>query len=234
MPGKLKLGWMSTRDIADWMGIAYGTFRNNAEKKLEKLELFADFEKKRGGVVIKYVYMEEFDKNATEDDKAIREAVKSASSKLMTTSGVRRKLKRENKKFAKLSNSWVDKKVERVLMKDFGPKGDEKGGTKGYRRTKWAIKVNDFNVYRRMTEEEEKLFKELVGDYFKEKPEIIIRKDELEADLKKGYIDKKEYVDEINKKDNFFSILQEFKSITGETLVRATEYILWEDEIQCG
>jgi hypothetical protein len=42
---KLKTGFMKTQELAEWMGIKYGTFRTNSEKRYELLEAYCDFEK---------------------------------------------------------------------------------------------------------------------------------------------------------------------------------------------
>lgn len=188
---KLRLGLMSTREIAEWMGVTYGTFRVNSKKRLEQLKYFADFTiKKNKGVFIEKIYLDVYDKGVSIDDERVYDFVRNAPGSLSTVSGVRRQLKQNYTEYRHLSDSWVDKRVEAVLMRQFNKKESLEGGSKGYRKTKWAIKVSDLNEYREMTEEEEKLFKKLVGGYFNKNPEIIIKRDELETDLKEGYLDK--------------------------------------------
>ena len=44
---------MSTKELSDWMGVKYKTFRNQKRRKLEELRKFCDFEEVYGGVFIK-------------------------------------------------------------------------------------------------------------------------------------------------------------------------------------
>mgnify|MGYP003416547890 FL=1 len=37
---KLKIGKMSTKELAEWFGVSYGTFRNKKQEKLKELEQF--------------------------------------------------------------------------------------------------------------------------------------------------------------------------------------------------
>lgn len=53
---ELKLGKMTSKEIASWFGLSYAYFRNHKEKKLEELKLFAEFDEVYGGVNIKEIY----------------------------------------------------------------------------------------------------------------------------------------------------------------------------------
>jgi hypothetical protein len=68
---KLKLGKMSGRELAEWLGISYeGTYRKNPTRHLKKLEDYCEYEQVRGGAIIKKIYVEEYDKNLrTNNDK---------------------------------------------------------------------------------------------------------------------------------------------------------------------
>ncbi len=43
---------MTSKEIAEWFGVSYGTYRNNKEEKLGELHDYADFEEIYGGVRI--------------------------------------------------------------------------------------------------------------------------------------------------------------------------------------
>ena len=49
---ELKLGKMTTKELAEWFGISYGTFRNSKQKRFEELKEFCFFEEVYGGVQI--------------------------------------------------------------------------------------------------------------------------------------------------------------------------------------
>ena len=38
---ELKLGKMTTKELAEWFGMSYGAFRNAKKKKMEELENFS-------------------------------------------------------------------------------------------------------------------------------------------------------------------------------------------------
>lgn len=40
---ELKLGIITNKELAEWFGLSYGTFRNNKQKKLEELKEYASF-----------------------------------------------------------------------------------------------------------------------------------------------------------------------------------------------
>ena len=60
---KLKEGKMSTRELSEWFGIAYSTYRKKSLSLLEELKYFCDYEKYYGGVEIKHVYISKYVKN---------------------------------------------------------------------------------------------------------------------------------------------------------------------------
>ena len=62
----LKLGKMTSQEIAKWIGIKYSTYSNNIEKYLIQLDNFCDFEKIYGGVIIKEIYQSVYEKNIEE------------------------------------------------------------------------------------------------------------------------------------------------------------------------
>ena len=59
----LKMGKMETQEIADWFGVTKKTYTNSTSKYLEKLKEYAEFERVRGGVIIKKIYFSEYIKN---------------------------------------------------------------------------------------------------------------------------------------------------------------------------
>lgn len=91
---ELKIGKMTSREIAAWLGISYNTYRNDIDKYLEKITFFADFEKVYGGIMIKEVYISIYDKALIKNtDKTFLQEVSSCNENLATISGVARKYK---------------------------------------------------------------------------------------------------------------------------------------------
>ena len=63
MSKELRLGKMTSKEIAEWLGITYNTYKKNVKKHLEKLDGFCDFEQIRGGINVKEIYISIYDKN---------------------------------------------------------------------------------------------------------------------------------------------------------------------------
>ena len=67
-------------------------------------------------------------------------------------------------------------------------------GREGSREYVWAIKVNDYNVYRPMTDDEEKIFDEIITNYYTAEPDRVKKKALLEETfLNSEEITKEEY-----------------------------------------
>lgn len=103
-------------------------------------------------------------------------------------------------------------------------------GPEGTREYIWAIKIDDFNTYRLMTEEEEKLFDDIISSFYKSKPDKIKER----ALLDKKYfttenMTKEQYQYEIEKLnlDLFSKCIAYFRDKTGETVVRCTMHQLF-------
>ena len=62
---KLKLGKMTSQELAEQMGIKYTTYRKCGKKYLSQLDNFCDYEKVYGGVMIKEIYQDVYDKNSS-------------------------------------------------------------------------------------------------------------------------------------------------------------------------
>ena len=49
---ELTIGKKTGKQLAEWFGIEYNSFKNQKKKKLEELKLFAEFYEEKGKVVI--------------------------------------------------------------------------------------------------------------------------------------------------------------------------------------
>ncbi len=89
---KLKLGKMTSKEIAEWLGISYNSYKNHVDKHLQKLNTFASYTKVYGGVIIDEIYISEYDKTLDERiDKIFIEEVMTAKDNLTTIAGLARK-----------------------------------------------------------------------------------------------------------------------------------------------
>lgn len=53
---ELKLGKMKGAEIAEWLGIAYNTYKNRIDRQLAKLTGYCEFNKVWGGIEITKIY----------------------------------------------------------------------------------------------------------------------------------------------------------------------------------
>ena len=57
---ELKLGKVTSKELAEWFGIKPSSFANMKAKKLEELKKYADFEIKNRSIYIKEIYISEY------------------------------------------------------------------------------------------------------------------------------------------------------------------------------
>lgn len=65
---KLKLGKMTSKEIALWLNLTYDTYRRRIDFYLTRLEPYANYEKVYGGVIIKEIFISEYNKDLSISD----------------------------------------------------------------------------------------------------------------------------------------------------------------------
>ena len=224
---KLKLGKMTSKEIAEWLGISYNSYKNHVDKHLQKLNTFASYTKVYGGVIIDEIYISEYDKTLDERiDKIFIEEVMTAKDNLTTIAGLARKYadaeqmseKQLSRVFAKSRN-----KLFGAIVKD----NLKASGLIGSREVVWAIKVNNYNSYRFLTPEEDNIFDLLISKvYGNLNPKTIKGAALLEKVFENSDMTKEQYLAIKNNSGfNFFTIvIAGFKEATGLQLVHANLY----------
>lgn len=227
---KLKLGKMTSKQLAQWMGISYSYFRQTKQKNLEKIESYCDFEPVYGGIFVKEIYDYEYDKCAPEDKKVFLLEINAANDGLSSVLGMSRKLQKENAYYAKLSNDSVQRRM-RKMNPLFGvyPEGQkETQGKLGSRKWVYAIRLDQYNHYRVLTLEEQKIFRQIVKSVYGTDTEKVMEMMLLEEAFKQTDMSKEQYL--IKKErfelDLFPDILRQFKLETGLTVSRIQAYKL--------
>lgn len=224
---KLRLGKMTAKELAQWFGISYGTFRNTRKQRLENLEWFADFEKVHGGVIIKKIYIEEYTKNFGEDDELYLNEIKQCKNGLSSVAGMVRKIEKEQlERYKEVKSSTLERRMRNAGYRTFGKieKGQtqSEGGSCGWREYVWVIKENDFNEYRFMSSKEKEIYQRLLDKYFTiediETQALVI------SAYRKKEISSKEFADVMVACNNFFEVIKQFKNMTGLQIVRATRH----------
>lgn len=166
---KLRTGVMKSQQLAQWFGVSYNTYRKDTKNRLEILKKYCKFEKVWGGIDIKQVYLDTYDKELT--DKMINflsDIIHNTNDGLSTFSGMTRK------RFFDAGKNFTEKqfKKEYEEVRYYGNKGfgtlkrENKGkdniskgllGTKSY---VWAVRDGWYNQYRELTDQEWAIFKE--------------------------------------------------------------------------
>lgn len=234
---KLKLGKMTSKELAAWFGVKSTTYSHNISSFLEKLAPYAQFTKIYGGVIIEEIFIETYNKDLIRSlDKIFVDEVINANDKLSTISGIVRKYE---SKIPGVSQSALRKQFTESRDKLFGKTRSEEIKTRGIvgsREYVWAIKINDHNKYRFLTPKEEELFDALIVSVYgkldadKVKGAAMLEKMYRESDT----MTKEEYfaLRERNGYDFFNSVIKQFKEITGYQIVHANKYeVEWDFDL---
>ena len=143
-----------------------------------------------------------------------------------------RKLKLENNEYKDISEDTLYRRMSKAGDRTFGKTIEKNSrGTHGDRHYVWAIRVDKYNHYRKMTEEERVIYKQLLKEYcIDEKTQEKIEQDALVLDAFKNHeITAQEYAEYKLYSCNFFTeVISKFKEQTGYLLVRTTKHELEE------
>lgn len=160
---ELKLGKMSGKEIAEWLGISYNsTYSRSPDKQLEKLNDYCEFEKVRGGVIIKEIYVKEYEKDLKM--RVEKEYVKELTKKnnLVSMTGMEKTTG---------NSRYLNTKARNHLYGDEPiNKNPTAMGLLGNREMVWALKLPGDNNYRELTEEEEELLDNLITSVYSQIP----------------------------------------------------------------
>lgn len=226
---QLKLGKMTSKELAQWFNVTSKTYQNNNSKYLDKLSDFCQFEKVYGGVIVQEIYVSKYDKlwRKKADQFYLEEISRCVEEQdgLATLAGIARKMVNEGK-FE--SESTAKRQLTKSGDRLFGQIKDLHGkGIAGVRERLWAIKVDDYNKYRLMTAEEEERFDKIIESLYCTNAERVKRAALLEetyrADkdmTKEEYFEQKERLGLNVFKDCIF----QFGNETGLTIVHCTKH----------
>lgn len=225
----LTLGKIKSEDLAKWFGISYNYYRRkpNKEKLLEELKDYADYEEVYGGVEIKKIYIDIYNKRK-DDDMFVLDQVKTSPNGLVSASGMARIMKDgtsfDNKK----------RRMMKAMNRAFGSLKEVREGNEvraegnyGYRDIVWAIKESPYNRYRYLTNEEDELFSKLIREFSKkeqEKKAIAYTKMYDE-----GLMEDFEYVAKMSNLFSYYkAVIEKFREETGEILTQVSECMIYD------
>lgn len=214
---KLRLGKMSTKELAEWFGLAYSTFRKRKENLLKELNDYCLYDSIYGGVQIKYIYVEEYVNSKQNNNYKIVESHVDEEwdkSGLDTKINVAKKIYSKHQSELTIKQSTTYNYVRKAANVLYGPANNyNQSGLIGNCWYKICI-VNENGIRRQLTEEEQKRRREIrqkyCSDEEKEKREDI--EDTIELQYKAGKITK-EAKNEIREQLNAWrwNYLQEFE-----------------------
>lgn len=228
---QLKLGKMSSKDVATWLGISYSTYRKNPDKYLGRLDGYAIFEKVYGGIEIKEIFIESYDKNLNKKtDLLFLKEVATAQDNLSTLAGITRKYVNDDL-FANLKESSIKYQFQKSRNKLFGSTPSDiapNHGIMGWRNVIWAIKLDDFNNYRLLTPEEETTLNHIIEFVY---GHLDVKKVKRLALLDEYYennndMSKEEYISlkKTHGLNFFFEVILRFKELTGYQMAAVNKY----------
>ena len=224
---ELKIGKMKAKELAEWFGISYGTFRNKKDEKLNELKCYCEFEEVYGGVNIKNIKIAKYEKKMSKIREIYAKGFEELRNDIDTVSNINDKIYyKYQDELPTLSSpdSGYHYAIEvrnanyGVPFKDVGKLG------KCYYL--WCKVSEDRTLYMPFTEEENKIKKELMTKYFgtDEEKDILIAQmvDAGEISEAEAYRMMREYRN-LNKA-GFVAFKNALQDAIGTEIVRATKF----------
>ncbi len=204
---------MTGQELANWLGITYNTYKNKIDHHQAKLKDYCDYEKVRGGVIIKEIYISKYNKNLKAEQTKIYLKALSQHDNLITLTGLEAETG---------LTPYCSRQTRDYLFGDepvnINPSAH---GLIGWRKRIWAIKLG-VNKYRNFTKEEEELFDALIQQNYIDKmtPEVVKAQQLiLECCIKEGYSAEKYHEILTERNYNFFNdVIERFKELTGKQI----------------
>lgn len=239
---KLKLGFMSTKEVSEWFGLTnVKSFKNSMGKKLEILKNFCDFEKVYGGIDVKKIIFEDYSKelykniqSGKDQEQFLQDLEKYYSNpkKYSNASMAREWIKNNINGYGKLSERTVAERIrtasEPLAGQINGRSHNAKSeGSHIARRCSIGIVRKDKAGYDELNDKEWEFFNTLCDEYFKgdknasdktkmSKGSEILG---LTSALARKEISKEEFMFHVEEMSNYFNqVIQKFKEKFGKQL----------------
>ena len=234
---ELKLGKMTTKELAQWFGISYGSFRTLKAKKLEELENYACFEEVYGGVEITAIIKSVYNKKDNQIRQIYQQGFEEFKQPIDTVSHINNQIfDKYCDQLTTLSSPESGYRYAREVRNAHYGVPFKGNGTKGHCYYLWC-KVEEKNgeqFYVQFNEEEEKIKQELLKKYFG----TNVEKDLLIAEMvTMGEISKEDAYDIMMEYRNlnaqgFMGFLKALEKEIGSKVVKATKFeeVLYFDE----
>lgn len=225
----LKKGKMTAKELADWFGLTYGSYRVKKKEKLEELKNYAEYEEIHGGVIIKNILNEEYSRKGKKSKEIIYQAFDKAWNKdgLDSCTNVTLRICRKYENELNIAESTVYKYAIAARNEFYG-KPFQGGGKLGNCRYIWAKVVgtepDGTKVLELFTEEEEKIKKTLMKKYFSTDAEKEIMIAEM---VERGELTKEEAYDTLVRlkhltSEGFMAFKDELEKNIGSKIIKGT------------
>lgn len=237
---ELKLGKISTQDLASWFGISYGSLRNNRKKKLEELKEYCLFEECYGGIIVKDIYIKEYVNKKQSNYKI----VKSHTDECWDKSGLDTKKDVTEKLYSKYKDELTIKKtttydyVRKASNELYGPANNyEQSGEIGNCWYRICV-INEKGERRLLTKEEQERREKIREKYCSKenKKHIEDIKDSLEKKYRSGKITRETKLEMFDDLDSWrWTSMMEFEKTLapGESLTYGTfKYNFEKSEVE--
>lgn len=230
---QLQLGKITSRELANWFGYSYNTFKNKKKSQVMPfLKDYCDYEEVYGGIVVKEIYIDEYQGDLSQDVQVYLDQVRKYP--LNSISNIVEEIS-SLPQYANLSDKQRRRRMTKAGVIGFGVTADEiSKGIYGTRKYQWGIKLDkavNGKPYRDLTPEEQRIFDEYTTAVFGDKPEIIQRMVLLEKEFRKTDMTKEEYLNHADRlafEGTFQDVIFKFRDETGKMLVRSTDHDLYE------
>lgn len=223
---ELKVGKMSSRELAQWFDKSYGSFRNKSEQYLELLRDYCDYEKVYGGVNISKVYCSTYNKD---QNKTLHlDIIKYLLDSPTPITGI-------NAMAEKLGYSRYA--VRKACNYCFGGGSRTIKGIVGSKKRIWAVKtINSEDLdnikyeYRELTPDEKQKLHEYASAHYNLLDEMSNAFDILEESENAAEVVERL---EAKKKEYYDEVLGKLSSELEGWVVRATIYKIGDREYIC-
>lgn len=228
---QLRLGKISTRELADWFGIGYNSLRVRKEQKLEELKLYCEFKEIYGGINIIKIFDEdnvEYNKKNEKNYEIIKSSFDEQwnDNGLDTCSNVAYKIYDKYKNELDIRDTTAYNYTLKAKKELYGVPYTSFGtlGRCVYLWCKKELNEDGTLIFTQFTDEEEKIKKDLMKEFFSTDAEKEIFIAQM---VEKGEISKEQAYDELCRLKNlnkagYVGFLKALKEAIGCDVSRTT------------
>lgn len=173
---ELKLGKMTTKELATWFGVSYDTFRHRKKEKIKELSFYCSYELVYGGVEIIDIYVSEYLKPTPAYTFIKSVMLKHWHKSMLDTCarvGSEIYYTYKDKELKDVKESTVKSYVARARLEMFGHVYKNDHGTEGQCHPEPVVD-NHWDEAEQLSEEQLKIYKECLREAYYSEEEAMI------------------------------------------------------------